>query len=318
VLVVLAGDSPEAPSSVALEDALHAALGSGAVVSIRRSGYESEEALAHEAAATQATLLCVVGWRDDARRVTIRFLRPEEGHWSDREIRFDGADAPAERGRTVGFALASMVPDEALAQHGSEEPPPAPTPSGPRVAEPAAETPTAPPVPSRTALSSIEIAAHGAVGIGGAGGGLGGVVGARIGLSRAWRLRFAIGARLAELDQAQATSRSYFAGGGVAWFTPLDAASRWGLGARLDVLALGEEVVHLSADDPAPDHLFRVLPGAAAAVEGTWRFAEQSSIIAAVGSEVAFGRTTVVVHDRQVAEIVPIRPLAELGLRVDF
>ncbi len=325
VLVLLAGETADESATVtAIDQALHSSLGSDAIVSMRRAAGESDEALAREAEDARATLLCVISWSDGQRHATIRFLRPNEAHWSDREIRFDAKDAAAERARTVGFALASMVPDEALARHRAETPGvQAPTPDLDLERMPVSSPPTAeqpPPLefPRSPGRRSIEIAGHGAVAIGGSGGGLGVSAAVRLGLSRSLSLRFGAGGRVSEVAPAQATSRSYFAGPGIAWTSWLDRGARWGLGGRLDLLLLGQHVVHLSQDDPAPDHQFRLLPGATAALEGTWRFTEQASAILAFGTEAAFGSTDIVVRGRRVSELVPVRPFVEAGLRVSF
>jgi hypothetical protein len=60
------------------------------------------------------------------------------------------------------------------------------------------------------------------------------------------------------------------------------------------------------------------VPGADLAVEGVWRFARDAAFVAAAGSEVAFGETDLFVKGRQVGDLVPVRILAELGLRVTF
>lgn len=328
VLVLLAGDTADENATVtAIDQALVSSLGSDAIVSMRRAAGESEEALAREAEGAQATLLCVVAWSDGQRHATIRFLRTNEAQWSDREIRFDPRDTVTERARTVGFALASMVPDEALARHRAETPSAqAPAPEldldldrMPASFPPTADRPRTLELPwSPPGRRSLEIAGHGAVAIGGSGGGLGVSAAVRFGLWRSLSLRFGAGGRVSEIAPAQATSRSYFAGPGIAWTAWVDRGSRWGLGGRLDVLLLGQHVVHLSEDDPAPDHQFRLLPGAAAALEGTWRFAEQASAMLALGTEAAFGSTDVVVRGRRVSELVPIRPFIEAGLRVSF
>lgn len=314
VLVVLATSSDDAAATTALDYALRAALGSDAIVSVRTAAGETEADLGREAATNAATLVTVVSFDESARRVSLRFLRPGEGRWSDREIRFDTSDPPSERARTVGFALASMIPEEAIAPP-SERPPTSTSTH--------AETVILPPIDARGShrellRNSIEVAGHGAMAVGGSGGGLGGVAALRLGLSRRAGLRMASGARMAELAAAQATSRSYFASFGATWATTLDRAARWGVGGRIEALLTGQEVVHLSSDDRGPVHQFRLVPAGAAAVEGSWRIADQASIVSAVGSEVAFGRTDVFVHQRKVAELVPVRGFVEAGLRVLF
>ena len=62
-----------------------------------------------------------VEWSEHERRALLRTSNGVE-----REIRFSDGDAPAERGRTVGFALASMVPDELFSEPSRPAPLPPP------------------------------------------------------------------------------------------------------------------------------------------------------------------------------------------------
>jgi hypothetical protein len=169
--------------------------------------------------------------------------------------------------------------------------------------------------PGRTA---IELAGSGAFALGGYGGGLGGAVAVRRALGSSLHLHVVLGGRVGEIDEAQATAHGYFVGGGIAWAHPLGGSNRWEIGARLDALLLGQDVVHLSPDDPGPDHRFRVLPGAAVAGEGAYRFVEQAAVVLALGTEAAFGETAIFLHGREVTKLVPFRPLAEAGVRVVF
>lgn len=323
VLVVLAGDrTDDAATTGAIEQALRSSLGADVVVSVRRGrddGADTDAALAKEAVADEATLLGVVTWTEAHRDARIRFFRPTEPDWGSREIRFGTTDVASERGRTVGFALASMVPDEALSRREPERAAPAPAPAAeaPFGVPPSAETPGRT-VFGRPGPTSFEIAGHGAIAVGGRGGGLGGAVAVRRALGSSLRLHFVLGGRVAEIDEAQATAHGYFLGGGIAWARPLGAERRWEIGARLDALVLAQDVVHLSSDDPGPDHRFRLLPGAAVAVEAAYRFIEPAAVVLALGAEAALGETSIVLHGYEAAKLVPFRPLAEAGVRVSF
>lgn len=325
VVVVLATGDPGDGSTPAIEQSLHAALGKDAVVTVRTTtGGFSDEALAAAAAADHTTLLGILSWADRQRRVTIHFVSPPSDKWVDREVRFDSADAPAERGRTVGFALASMVSEEALAAseraRSEPAPPAAPVPMAPTlpfVAAPRAEAPVTPP-PSRAYRMAIDASAAATSGVGGYGGGLGGVFAFRLALTGALSARIALGARAGEVAPAQATSRVIGGALGLAWQPWLDADHRWSAGLRLSGLLLRHELVHLSEDDPEPAHRARFMPGLDAALEGGLRVLDYASIIAAAGTEVAFGETDVYVHDRQVASVPPVRLFAEAGIRVAF
>lgn len=316
VLVLVGGDAAaDAPQSRAMEHALSASLGEGAVVRVQNATNESDDALVALGKREDATLVGIVTWSDGQRRATIRFVRPSDGRWSDREIRFDASDAPSERGRTVGFALASGVPDESRTSEPKPPPPPAPAPT---LAPTTGEHPVAPPPVDRGPLRhAIELATQAAVAVGGEGGGIGGTFGVRLGLADTLKLRIAGGIRFAEIDAAQATSRVYRLGGGFVW-EPTGSEREWVAGVRLEGLAIGHEVVHFSSDDPSPAHQFRVLPGAAAALEGSWRFADRAFLCVAIGGEIAFGSTDVFLGAQKVAELTPLRPFGEVGGRVAF
>lgn len=317
VLVVLAGDPTEDGTVArAIERALRGALGSEAVIDIDvvAAGSESDDVFRTKATNEDASLLSVVRWTNGNKQASLRFVRLHDDKWSVREIRFDAADAPAERGRTVGFTIASMVPDEAL--RPKPEAPPTPIPA-PRSEQTTADHAEAPAVRA-SKLHSLEALGQAAGAVGGKGGGFGGALGVRIGLSQIVQLRFAAGARFEEIASAAATSRTYVGGAGVAVRAWSDATRRWKLGGRLQALLVGSEVVHFSEDDPEPVHQLRVLPGADAALELSFHFVDTAGVRLAAGSEVAFGRTDVFVRSRKVEEIVPVRPFVELGLEVSF
>ena len=332
VIVILASGDPGDGSTRAIEQSLHSALGSDAVVTVRTTppADVSDAALAASAANEHATLVGVVSWADRQRRVTIHSLAPPADRWTDREVRFDAADAPTERGRTVGFALASMVSDEALrANDGAhrEAAPPAPPAPIPTVAPAgtpgitanpnARESAETTPRPYATRMA-FDASAVGMSGIGGYAGGFGGVLGFRVVLAGPVSMRLALGARVGEVEPAQATSRCYTGALGLAWQPWLDSEHRWSAGARIDALILRHELVHFSDDDPQPAHLARFMPGADAALEGSYRLADYASLIAAGGAEVAFGETDVYLHGNQVASVAPVRLFLETGLRVTF
>lgn len=319
VIVIVTGLGG-ADGAAAIENAVRGALGPDAVVSVQpQTVVEDDATLRARATEAHATLVGVVR-QSDEQHATIRFARPNEG-WSEREIRFDPSDAPRERGRTIGFAIASAVPDEAPAPVAPPPPPPPPV-----------AAPIAPPPPARRAPDADHastgypssrapwVDAIGMVGTGidGFGGGAGGAIAGRFLLRGNVRARFALGIRGSDVPPAQASARAYLAGAGLAWQTWVDSERRYGLGARVDGLAIGTEVSHFDADDASPARKFRVVPGAGAALEGTLRFTPSAAFIAAVGAEVAFGTTDLYLHDELVAKLVPFRAMSEVGLRIFF
>ena len=327
VLVVVASGDPGDGSTRAIEQALRTALVRDATIVVRTAERDtSDESVASMGRTEHATLLGVVSWSDRQRRVTIRFVKLPDGRWTDREVKFDAGDVPTERGRTVGFTLASMMPDEAFADREAAPspapapppPPPPPAPSGGAApAPPAADRPPAPlPRPNPLALDATAVVVSVPNGYGG---GVGGQFAFRLPLTGALGARAALAARGEAIGPAQATSRLISAGVGLAWQPWLvPAHHRWAAGVRVDGLLLYLDVAHLSEDDLQAAHLSRVLPGLDAALEGTFRFSDHAALVGALGTEVSFGRTEVYVHERPAASLPPAKVLAEVGLRVSF
>jgi hypothetical protein len=313
VVVVLATGDPDDGSTPAIEQALHAALGNDVVVVMRST-------TAASSGDDRASLVGVVSWSDRQRRATIHFTNARDGRSSDREIRFDSADVPAERGRTIGFALASMLPAEALVRDAPKPNADATAPAAPVIAAPIvpAQPNEAPPTLPRPNGMALDASAVATSAIAGYGGGLGGVFAFRLPLAGAVGARLALGARGGEVGPAQATSRVISGAVGLTWQPWLDARRRWAAGLRLDAVLLHHELTHLSDDDPESVPLSRFVPGFDAALEGAFRFADQALVVLAVGSEVAFGKTDIVVRQHEVATLSPVRVFGEMGVRVSF
>lgn len=303
VLVIVTSGEPPDGSTPAMEQALRGALGRDVPVAVRMAGEgASDESLVATASSEHAALLVVVVWSERPRRATLRVVKPSEGRWTDREIRFDNGDVASERGRTVGFALASMVPEDALSP---PERPPAPSPVPPATPAPgrtsSAETPAPPYLPGPNPLA-LEASALAVTAPGGYGGGLGGALAVRVPLGGAFAVRGAVSLRGGEVAPAQATSRVIVGYAGVSWQPWLDARRRWALGVRCDALLIHHDLGHLSQDDPEVTHLSRFVPGVDLALEAGYRFADRAAFVAAVGAEVALGTTDVVVRDHTVAD----------------
>jgi len=326
VLVVLATGDPGDGSTRAIEQSLRAALAREATVVVRPGDASASDAeLAAQGAAGHATLLGVVSWSEKQRRVVIRFVTLPGGRWTDREVRFDAADVPTERGRTVGFALASMMPEEAFASPAPPpsppsppvSPSPSPSPTPLLLSPPPAEErpPAALPRPNPLALDASGLAVAAPTGYGG---GAGGALALRVPIAGALGLRVAASARAESIGPAQASLRVIGGAAGLAWQPWLDPQRRWAMGVRVDALLVHLDVAHLSEDDAAAAHLSRFMGGVAAALEGAFRFAEHAAVVGALGTEVVFGRTDIYVHERRVTTLPPLKLMAELGLRVSF
>jgi hypothetical protein len=319
VIVVVAAADPRDGSTEALERALRSAVGDRAVVVVK-TAREGDPEDGANGTTEPGAVVGVVTWSDHHRRATLRFQ--SNGRATDRELRFDASDAPAERGRTIGFAVASMVPEDE-SRPTPPKPPPVPIEAGP----PATPTPTPTPAPAEAPSApprdpsktfALDLTASGAVGIAGFAGGMGGALAGRIPLGRGFAARIGLSARLGEISPAQATSRAYAVAGGLAWQVWPTASRSFGLGVRTDLLLMRHEVVHFSSDDPENVSRSRFLPGVDVLLEGGIRLADHASVVVAFGPEIALGRTNIVVRGAEVGVVPPLRLCAEGGVRVSF
>jgi hypothetical protein len=302
--------------------AVREALGADAQVIIREAPRVPSDddaiALARE---LQASAVIELLWKDpEHRRATLHFhAEPAASRWTDREVGFDATDADAERGRMIGFALASMLPERASAM-------PAPAPASPppttpplpsqrdpdeREREARSERPTEPPGEPLRWLGAVDLAAVGS--LGGDATGLGGALSARWDFAPALSVRLAGGVRAGEVGAADASSTIWSGALGLVWRAlPTTTTRSLGLALRADGLALQYRLSRASS------HATLWLPGADLALEGSWMFARPLALFAAVGGEVAFGAPEVFLFSNQVTTISPVRGLGEAGIRVHF
>jgi hypothetical protein len=269
--------------------------------------------------ALHADALVEVTWPDADRRRAMLHVHASKGAaaWSDREIDFAANDATPERGRTLGFAVASMIPmpSESSAS-GSASTSPMPnssaTPGPAATATPTgAEAPATSEASTRVALELLGIAS---AGVGGSATAYGGEVGARFRIAGDFALRIGGGMRFGTVSEATATSSTARIDAGVAWDFAHDASRRFVLALRLDAVLLRHALARTDRDE----HGVRWIPGADAFLEVAWSFTPGGAVVLAAGPEVAFGTTRVVVGDTTVESIPPVRLLATLGLRARF
>jgi hypothetical protein len=143
LIVLVAAGAAGDPTTVAMTAATRDALG-GAPVEVRetRGPPDDEAALAMEAS-SHADAIVELRWADARHgQATLRLHIAAGGRWIERVIRFKPADAYAERGRTLGFEVASMLPEGAADR--------SPMPGGPSAASPTSQpsTPAATPSPA--------------------------------------------------------------------------------------------------------------------------------------------------------------------------
>jgi hypothetical protein len=257
-----------------------------------------------------------VVWLDAARtRASVRVHVAETNRWTERTVVFKDIDTPTERGRALGFAVTSMLPEEAIAASPYRM---TLRPDGSRAGGPSE--------PARTAL---RLSGIGSAGIGGEARGIGAAGAGEFLLTRAMWLRLGFGLRqgnipgLTSSGVASAEDLAFYGGLGVAfWPVRPSAERRVAVGVRIDGLVLYHGVSRTPQGGSAT-RLTKWLPGADALAEVAWNVAGSLEIVASVGVEVALGNTDLQVitgddEPRVVATIPPLRGVGEVGIRLLF
>jgi hypothetical protein len=301
-ILVAVGES-RSPVVTTVDQAASDVVGAGAVKIVEVAMLSDAEALRVESAlATRATVQ--LEWRDPAKQnAHLRLHAARTDRWIDRDIAFAAEDTPVERGRTLGFAIASMLPegDPSLRFELRDEPAPPPPP------------------PSRNAAA---LAATATAGLGGPASGWGGVATVERFFGDSTSLDVSVAGRLGRIAELGARELTTSAGVGGAWWPVAPTASRsWGVALRVEALLLYHAVSHARAGG-AVQWKGDLLPGADLKVEGTYRLVPAFEVVAGVGAEVAFGTIDVTVTPPPagdgLATIPSLRALAALGIRARF
>ena len=313
-MIVLVTADPSGAEGRAIETAAADTLGADATVVVRHveRAPEDRDALAL-AASLRADVVAEVVWLEPEHlHATVHVLFAGDLHWVERELGFSALDAETEKGRTIGFALASMLPSRRAVSISPPEPR-----ADVRPAD--GESAPVPRVAPHVWTGSIDASAVGAAAIGGAGSGLGGAVAGQWYFARHFALRAEATLRAGETEPAGATASFFGAGVGTAWrLLDPTRARPFGVGARADFLVVRQALIHLVAANADRESRSRWLPGADLLVEGSWAFAEGAAILGAFGAEARFGATEVFLRNAQVATLVPVSLLFETGVRARF
>jgi hypothetical protein len=310
-LVVLVATGSAASTTPALVQAAQEALGPDTRVEVRETPAPptDADALATEGAEHADAVVELVWGQPGSREATVRIHIARTGHWIDRTIAFELSDAEPERGRTLGFAVASMLPESF--PHRRE-----------RAIAPASSP--GPTHPFRTSAASFDLLAIGSTGVGGDASGLGGEVGAQWFPIELVSLRLGAGVRGGSIDAVQGRTLTLLVSAGAVvspWrVTP---ARPFGMAMRADFLIISQSVTRVTSGFESPS---RVLPGVDLVVDASWMFAPGVEGIVGLGGEEAFGPTSLALKNSmqnvatitEVANIPEFRVVGEAGLRVGF
>jgi hypothetical protein len=303
-ILVAAGDA-EAPEIISMMAAATEAAGTpDAIRMVSSAAPSDDEALRQERAfsARASVQLAFVG--ADRRHAHLRLHATRTDRWIDREIAFAPGDSDNERGRALGFAIASMLPegDPTL-----------------RLEAGAAVTP-APPAraPGRHAAA---LAASAGSGVDGPAGGWGGALGFDWFVADSFSLGGRISARAGRIEAVDGRAVTTAAGAGGAWWPVAPTAQRrLGIALRADALMLYHWVSHQRMDGSV-EWKGHALPGGELLLEATYRLAGALELLLGGGAEVAFGTIDVTVVAPPAsgsARIPALRGVAEAGIRLRF
>ena len=307
VVVVIIATSRAGPGATpAIEDAAQDALEPSAVVLVRHADAPSNAEVLHVRDAANADAVAVVTWPDVAH-AHVRVLPSSSKRWLERDLTFSDSDALDERGRFVGFALGAMIPPRREASPS----PPAPAPE-PGVQALPAERP-------HERRGAIDLVATSGFGIDGYGGGFGSELSFRYRVALPVAVRAGFGIRVGSIEPANIQTRTAQFSAGLAiraWHTP-DMLRPLHVALRVDGIVVRQGLSHAIFAD-AVSRGVRWVGGLDLLLEGGWDFVPEAAFIAAVGSEIVFGTTRVVLDNDERADLAKVRLVAELGMRVRF
>ncbi|HET9959212.1 MAG TPA: hypothetical protein VFQ61_32205 [Polyangiaceae bacterium] len=330
------------PGTQALTGAAHEALGPDAQIVLKGASPTADDQ--ELATAGPATSVVHLTWdTGEHRRARIVCYLPKTGRWLERQITFSQADPEVERGRTLGFFLASMFleagvvpeprnkreparPDESESEQKKEQAS-AVSQSGPESTRSSASRPSSPepakvtvrtaettPVSSRnTALTLAAVSAFPGTSTG---------FGVWVGAERVLRSsNLWLGARgemrLGSVSAAQALSM----------FGSLGLSARWvyaevredlSLAFRVSGSAAVLSLIHLSSDDPEPDWESRLTPVFELTHPIVLHLAGGSSLLVEAGAEFIPGTTEVFVKGSRAAVWPMWSGLGRVGFQAIF
>ena len=230
---------------------------------------------------------------------------PRFGRWVNRDVVFEASDPERERGRTIGFVLASVLLEQDARQPVSA--PPRDT------AKAAFATSALHELPVQFALSAA---------VEGAGPSTGTGFGAYVGVQRAlvnrtWWLGGSARVRFGSIAEAQASTLLLSTGPEFTWLPWWPTRSSF-IGMRGSIGVSYLSVSHLSDDDIVADEQARWLPGAELALHGGVELARSVAIFSDLGVTVVGGETALEVRHRVAAVWPWASGLLRVGIRSQF
>lgn len=279
--------------------AAHQELGAG--VAVRVQAYDPVTGGSELLQSQPTTAYAWLAWDEQDPQVAhLHCYVPDNHRWVQRDISFDPADPPSERGRTLGFVIASM--------YFEGERPQAEVVAQPMVTPASIEAPSA----RRWMLSgALSLAAPQAASSAGA------LMMLQYRLSPLTYAGIGADFRVGTLGEAQASERFIGTGAAVGVRLWPRTGARWlGLDSLLGLEQL--RVSHFSDDDPHPVPLDQWSLRADFLASGHWELSEATSLFLALGTNYRFGETEIYVRGHLKAHVPAWIGVARVGFGARF
>jgi hypothetical protein len=308
--IIVASGEGQSPATSAMVVASQEALGADVSVQVHEATDTSDQEVSRIEAATSPRAVAEVLWADAAHEhAHLRVHVARTDRWVDRTIDFVVADSLSERGRTLGFAIASMLP---------EADPALQVPDLPVLA---ATAPIAGPPPQSVLRRSIGLAFVGSEGVAGPTTGMGGAADLAFAPTESTAVRVSFELWRGSISTLAATDLTSHVGLGGTWLPLTPTATRsFGLGLTGDALVIYQGVSHVHATG-GTEWKSKISPGADLMIDGRWRVSRNVEILATAGPEIVFGTVDVVVVSSTATREVTLpvlRAVAEAGMRLRF
>jgi hypothetical protein len=304
--IVVATQNVDDQATESMRTTAAEALGSEDAVVVREvEEADDAETLRIERLVNSQTAAQIV-WLDGTHtRARVRVHVVETDRWTERTIVFAVVDTPTERGRALGFAVTSMLPEDTLAANPYR-----------RAKRPADEGPTE---ELRTSIRLVALG-HTAISTGTATG-YGGSIAGEFFVTPAIAARIGVGAWQGDLPKIGGHDFASYAALGVAvWPRRSSTKRRIAVGIRVDALLLNHSVSRDQGDKAS-----KLLPGIDALADIALSVSSALDIVTSLGIEAALGDTDLeVTTDGPMgstvhADTIPrLRGTAEVGIRVSF
>lgn len=326
IVIWMVASELSTPTTAAMTQAAHDALGPATEVRAEAAPDSEGMRLADVGDAAGAVR---ISWDvQEHRRARLICYTPRGQRWVDREVTFAADDPEGERGRTLGFLLASVfldagaVPRAAERAEAKAEPaPPVEHPAAVKASDEVINDSSGSVVKKKSAADSPPSMSVGAAAQAVAPGAAT-AFGAWLGVEHSVVARTLwIGgsgqARLGSIPEAQATSRFLAVGAHATWvmWSPFEV-SRLGLRGSASLAQIS--VARSAPGQSAPERQSRFLPAFELVLRGGYDFAASSGLILDLGAEFLAGNTDIVVDGETLAEWSPVIGVARVGVQTSF